>query len=215
MKISGEFPRSDGKAKVHHIPAYAVSRNSLTDLDISEDLLDNGINFLIKSKTDLVNGDFVVFEALAGYRNEGVAVYFEGRLHQLYFDLDDYGSIPPYFRVIEDDVPIDYWRFIDHNFIVWFDATLLGSTLVDNIEYSLVDSKWTLFTRGKYGSRIITIVYDYTFDMGDDKLSDEDLNNLIAAFRHHLATGEVMPYSFYSEAYGFDPNTIYVGPFMP
>ncbi len=94
-------------------------------------------------------GDLVIFKKNAGYRNEGIAIYDGKNLVQLYFDIDDYGSVPPQFKVLqENEYGIDIglyhwhnikgkgkWKGICHNYIVWYDPSIHKNQLIENLCY--------------------------------------------------------------------------------
>lgn len=95
------------------------------------------LKHLLKIKADLRRGDIVWIEAFNDYRNDGKFIFSGKVLEQLEFDIDEYGSVPSNYTVI-DEFPIDYWiQVIDHNQIIWLnvdpykDQLLLNAQTVD------------------------------------------------------------------------------------
>lgn len=77
-------------------------------------------------------GDVVRLESVPEYRNDGVYIYNGRTVVNLYYDIDDYGSVPPEFTPIEEELPIDYWsECIDHNSIVWVRTDTIRNGLLD------------------------------------------------------------------------------------
>jgi hypothetical protein len=109
--------------------------------------LDKALTYI--DDTDIQYGDLVVFKQHAGYRNEGVVIYDGEKLIDLYADIDDYGSVPPKFKVLQKnkygvDIGLHHWHNInndsdwtgiDHNLIVWFDQTKHIDELTENLSY--------------------------------------------------------------------------------
>ena len=75
------------------------------------------------------HGDIINFEG--GYRNEGKMIWCdnEKRIKDLYSEIDDYGSVPPQFKVGRRFKPNHWVKVIDHNTIIW-----LEDDLYDQIE---------------------------------------------------------------------------------
>ena len=126
------FPRQEQHCFSHHIPPTIVTPTE--DAIISADELSIALKYLKSKNSDLRKGDLVIFDSTTGYRNDGVAIFNGEKILDLYADVDDYGSLPPEFHVIEDQVPINYWTYlgdndttrgITHNNIVWFNHLLV------------------------------------------------------------------------------------------
>ena len=67
------------------------------------------VTYLLKQFNNIRRGDLIVFDKLAGYRNEGVLIFDGKKVTQLDTSLDDYGSLPEQFLPIEEDLPLNYW----------------------------------------------------------------------------------------------------------
>ena len=69
-------------------------------------------------KDVIKEGDLIVFnesgEEEDRYRNEGVYIWDGKKLMELDSSIDDYGSIPPQFR-IGKKFPVDHWTIINEN----------------------------------------------------------------------------------------------------
>ena len=127
--------------------------------------LDKALLYLRQKGVTIRRGDLVTFDG--GYRNDGVMVFDGIKIIDLYYEIDDYGSLPPEFRVIEDGTPIDYWvpsetqPGIDHNTIVWFNHLLVQDQCLTNIEYVLYQNGWyVIFTTFVYRNITYRIVYN-------------------------------------------------------
>lgn len=216
-----DFPRASGKAFVHHIPDKIVTKeevetyNEEIDMDtISKDSINKALNYLHKIKAKLVNGDFIVFDAKVGYRNDGIAMFYKGEIELLDYTIDDYGTIPPQFQVIKDGVPIDYWSFIKHNHLIWFDSNPFLDQLLKNITYGKIGDYYALYSTFVYEGQKYKVVCNYldseVFEM-DDKyhLGKEDLSDAIEIFKEYLTSDMLEPYSYELEPYPFDKHTIY------
>ncbi len=94
------------------------------------------LDYLTKEKFDIRRGDLVRLVSRIGSRNSGIAIYNGKEVIDLESEIDDYGYLPKEFKVI-DEFPIgyfhlnykesdkgeeyDWYDFITHNTIVWFD----------------------------------------------------------------------------------------------
>lgn len=113
--------RSVSDAFIHIIPENIVKANP-GDVELDE-YFQKAMSYLLETKADLKRGDIVLLESISGYRNDGKCIFNGEILENLYQEIDDYGSVPPEYKVI-DEFPVGYWaNSIDHNNIVWFDPT--------------------------------------------------------------------------------------------
>jgi len=178
------YPRPGGHCASHSIPDNVIIFDE--DDDFPHDLdkyFDNALIYLQEEGVDLVKGDLVIFEAIAGDRNEGVAIYNGENIVNLWYDnnIDDYGCLPPDFHVIENDVPIDYWksgynseRGIDHNMVIWFDTFIVMEECLANINHGIV-SEYVLSSdeinerNGLFGKNIIVEYGIFTKFMYNNK----------------------------------------------
>lgn len=163
------YPRTTGHCHVHHIP------KNIAEFEPEE--LQKGLDYLRGSNVDLVKGDLVVFDGVAGYRNDGIAIFDGSDIIELDTEPDDYGTLPKIFRVIENGVPINYWaqnpesneqNGIAHNSIVWFDHKLVLQECLKNITYGPVDPcKFAIYTKFTYQNIQYRIIYLDGFDYDD------------------------------------------------
>ena len=73
----------------------------------------------IKAKfPDIKRGDVVTVD-INGYRNENRYIWTGENLIDLYFDVIDYGSIPPEFTFAEFPDPHYFADSINHNYLFW------------------------------------------------------------------------------------------------
>lgn len=186
------FPRRSQHCVSHHIPITVA-----TDVSSPNDL-SNALTYLHEIKADLVRGDLILFDSEAGYRNNGVGIFTGTEIIELYYEIDDYGSLPPDFHVIEDNVSIGYWEYIDdtdtergidHNNIVWFDHTLVRDQCIRNIIYTVIeDSKHAVLTSFTFNGQSYRIIYDYAYT---DSVRD-DVNNKTYSFKNNAARDKVL-----------------------
>jgi hypothetical protein len=174
------FPRQSQHCISHHIPITVVPNAN----DLSPNDLANALAYLHKIKADLVRGDLILFDSKVRYRNDGVAIFTGTEIIQLYYEIDDYGSLPPDFHVIEDGVSLGYWEYIDdtdngrgidHNDIVWFNHTLVRDQCISNIIYTVIeDSKHAVLTSFTFNGQSYRIIYCYAdTDSVWDEVNDE------------------------------------------
>jgi hypothetical protein len=78
-------------------------------------------------KNNIKRGDIINFEG--SYRNEGKWIWDGTKIVNLYTEVDDYGSVPPEFKVGKDFQPNHWIDIVDHNSIIW-----LEDELFENIE---------------------------------------------------------------------------------
>jgi hypothetical protein len=82
---------------------------------------------------DIKRGDIINFEG--SYRNEGKWIWGGTKIENLYTEVDDYGSVPPEFKVGKDFQPNHWIDVVDHNSIIW-----LEDELIENIEVYAEDN---------------------------------------------------------------------------
>jgi len=100
--------------------------------------------------SDIKRGDLICFGERT-YRNENVWIWNGNKIEPLCTDIDDYGSVPPDYKVGKD-FPPDFWiGKIDHNSIIWLDEetinkiefikkegnTLLATVVIRDEEYKI------------------------------------------------------------------------------
>ena len=65
------------------------------------------------------------------YRNEGVWIWDGKNIQPLHTEIDDYGSVPPEFKVGKDFRP-DHWiDKIDHNNIIWLEDDIIENIIIN------------------------------------------------------------------------------------
>jgi hypothetical protein len=159
------FPRKEEHCKVHDMREFAGHNEYVSD-DISlYDLLltakYNGYGFdriqnlildeLYGTNTDLVRGDLIILHD-DGCTNMGLYLFDGIKIIELQYN--SVSSLPKDFTVINNNIPIDYWRHItkwkkNNNFIdyiivnrgirgrhkIWFDHICVQKQCLDNINY--------------------------------------------------------------------------------
>lgn len=130
--------------EVYHVPAEVVSQEE--DCIIEDQTLDSGLAYLRSLNVPLKFGDLVIFDSIAGYRNNGVSIFDGEDLLDLEAEPDDYGTLPKQFHVLEAPhyFPINYWhrheddgkQRICHNTFVWWDHRSYREQLLSSIERS-------------------------------------------------------------------------------
>jgi hypothetical protein len=149
------FPRKDGHCHNHDVKKFVDS----LDNDIvfyPNKMLSLILDHLYQINVDLVRGDLIFIDGIKTYRNNGIYIFDGCQIVFLDYTIDDYGSLPKEFKVINNGVPIDYWiskkenglktmRGIEHNRIMWFDPSSVRQQLINNVKVEEI---------GEYGSRI-------------------------------------------------------------
>jgi len=133
----------------------------------------------------LKRGDLIIFTKYGKdcerYRNEGVYIWNGTNIEYLDSEIDDYGSIPPTFKIGEE-FPADYWTriyegkkyfMIAHNEILHMDEELYEKII---IEYNKEAKEYNYTKKYSYtgnveihGKNVLILFNDY-----DDKITDED-----------------------------------------
>jgi len=112
-------------------------------------------------KDGVKRGDLICFTKDGiknrGYRNEGVYIWDGSKMCNLYTEIDDYGSVPPEFKVGKE-FPPDYWIYkIAHNDIVWLEDDLYN---INN--YEIIDNNRIIVYTKEYNYKIM--IYHSFFD---------------------------------------------------
>lgn len=116
--------REEGKASIWWITEDELSSLAqqvgvdIPDDDIPEELRDAELKYLIfREGVEPERGDLLK-HTIDTYRNSLTYIYDGEKFVDLWYDLDDYGSVPPDFTV--EEFPPDYWvDRIVHNNIIW------------------------------------------------------------------------------------------------
>jgi len=183
------YPRKSGHCVKHKIAnsKYITNKpSSDQDVMISENHYINLNLATDEAKElfpDIVRGDLVVYTNFGEYRNTGVLIYDGVKLNDLFYGIDDYGSLPPEFTPIEEGVPLNYWCVDDdnsiiHNSIVWVQFNTIGNLSVDRIVYTKTDSgdgiKYRMYIPFNYGGLIYRIEYVYQDNLYNSGIIDND-----------------------------------------
>jgi len=147
--------RQKGFCSSHHIPVEIVN---YTRGFVDKSEFDMALSYLQRTGADLKWGDIIIFDTCAGYRNEGVAIFDGAQIIDLYYELRDYGALPPCFHVIENRVPLNYWKdAIYQTAIVWFNHSLVRDECIANIQCDIINDD-------RYGGSTRVIYTTFTFD---------------------------------------------------
>lgn len=167
----------------------------------SDDEEETILSYLKNANADLRWGDLIVGSD-HGYRNNDVRIYNGEEIVDLYDEIDDYGSLPSEFHIIENNIPIRYWynidddsptkRGIDHNSIVWVKTSLIRPYL------STINDDGIIYMKFTYNNENYYIIFDF-----DDKPSLVTVNKFVST----LNTEEVIPLNFISQTFAQDQFT--------
>lgn len=177
------YPRSTGYCLKHYIPENIVSPKF--ELDHTQDELDKALKYLRSINADLVKGDLVIFEKYAGYRNYGVTIFDGHNIIDLddgpvnYERMEELGTLPSNFRVIESGIPIRYWHppsgGIDNDYIVYFNHSKVLDQCLNNIVASPFYHTTFVFNNITY-----RIVYIYPPHFKDTKKIIKEFKELLS-----------------------------------
>jgi hypothetical protein len=89
--------------------------------DPSEAVLERITKYIKDKKIKIKTGDVIAFQALeTRNRNGGVSLWNGKKAISLFYDIDDYGSVPPSIKVTKTKFNPLYWvDTIMHNEIIW------------------------------------------------------------------------------------------------
>jgi len=148
-----------------------------------------------KLNASCVRGDLIRFtpkgEECQLYRNEGVWIYDGNEIQPLYTEIDDYGSVPPNFKVGNNFKP-DHWiNKIDHNSIIWLQDEIIENIIIKNNlngEVRISDKIYNVDIQcdALYALNDDTVTYSHslTNDLHKYKLFEE--NNEIKIFKNNV-----------------------------
>jgi len=118
-------------------------------------------------KNNIKRGDIINFEG--SYRNEGKWIWDGTKIVNLYTEVDDYGSVPPEFKVGKDFQPNHWIDIVDHNSIIW-----LEDELFENIEIYTKNNQY--YGRIKIFDTNYDIFIDsYRFNPSESQISNDIL----------------------------------------
>lgn len=194
------FPRESGHAASHFVPGSIAEDHDYV----------GALEHLRETNTDLRRGDLIRYQEDAGYRNNGVAIFDGEKIVDLYTEIDDYGSLPEEFRVIEENVPIGYWRDVSdeqpgiaHNNIVWFDHRSVRDQALANIQLGKVETgEHLVFTTFIYNDKEYRIIFD-PYGVKDTKyLTKNQVNKFITKAREQLSSDKLIIFGHGMGEYG-------------
>jgi len=212
-----------------HCQTHYLSNNRiLLDDEIDDKLiiknkLAQGLLYLRNILADLKWGDLIVFRELSGYRNSGVFIFNGTDIVPLNYTIDDYGSLPKEFHVIQDGVPIMYWKpqeakkviGIEHNSFVWFDHKLVRDQCIKNIKYGMLysyHSQYDIYTTFEYKTQgEYRIIFDYE---QDDEDEEKDKKDVVGKYMKILVDifnkDDKIIFQYISENYDSDDRTLFI-----
>lgn len=164
-------------ANVYYIPNSAIDAKHDDDGELSK-FSHEIMNYLVESGdiNDIRRGDIVILESIAGYRNSGKLIFNGVTVEDLYTDIDDYGSIPPGYKVLDPLGPsydIDHWgAIIDHNNIVFFDPEPYIDEIVNNVEELECGLARTTFFIGEKEYHIYATTIEQMIDFTSGNLEE-------------------------------------------
>ncbi len=138
---------ASNRATKWEIPESVVS---MSQSEFQSRYIEHGISILraedaqaVKAYAlDIRRGDVIHLESMGDYRNDGLWIYDGTNFHDLYNEIDDYGSVPSSFCIPE--FPPWYWQdIIVHNSIVWFDQTQIADQMLEE-NVQKVNAHWVL-----------------------------------------------------------------------
>lgn len=235
------FPRIEGHCFTHHVPGpidprdydpteYCAdydSEDSCDEFFETSDPLDAALKYLRKRNADLRRGDLIVFDvfskATPKNRNNGIAIFDGTKIMLLSYNLDKYGSLPQEFRVIEDKVPLNYWKDVDdtkrgigHNSIVWFNHIPVRDQCLKNLRYGEIENGIyaivTTFTYHDQGRH--RIIFDYT-DIYNGALFTHEIPQFMAdswlkCFAKHFEKDDLIVFTTECSGYQSDERTLFI-----
>ena len=119
---------------------------------------------------NIKRGDIINFEG--SFRNENKLIFDGSKLIELYTNIDDYGSVPPIFKVGKEFKPNHWLNVIDHNGIIF-----LEDELFSKIEYFEVDNNNKKSYLGTV--KIFDINYNIYFCYSPNTLLLSEIKNYI------------------------------------
>ena len=168
QRLTKGYPRPEGKCKIHQIPENVVKIPRTYGQPLMKATLDK-LNYQ-QYNLDLVKGDIVEF-------NQGPdtsypygpkkAIYNGTALEPTEYHTDGEAYLPDSYTVIEDDVPLTYYKSFDDSNI-FFNYMLVKQQCIENISYNDTRELW--FTTFLYDCILYNIIcYYYNVDILKDQ----------------------------------------------
>lgn len=169
---------------VYHIPQDSINITQQEFYNI-DNYISNTISYLCSNNIQLVKGDLVVYECIPDYIYNDTylkdvlhnikdwnfssigrkILIFNGKnLIHLDYTLNEMGSLPTLFKVLNDNTPITYWsNTLDS--IIWFDHNEVKVDCIKNIKYREFNTnngpKFSFVTFFIYNSVTYYILFNY------------------------------------------------------
>lgn len=131
------------------------------DIDNYDEILKKMTQYFLEKNINIRDGDVIKVTDMPGYgyRNNGKFIWFNNEVRELYYRLDDYGSVPPYIEIDDTNhLHPYYWttdNAIDHNSYIWFSKDIRA-----RLEFSKTDDKDGI----TYSAKTIIKDVEYTFE---------------------------------------------------
>lgn len=163
------FPRLEGACSiVYHTDNWVKNSSSREEI----------IKFLNMRRNNIINENDIC---------RGDLIYFMiggGRYELFFFDgdkvIDHDGNLPDKLRIINDNVPINYWDNTLFKYCTkWFDSTFVQQQCINNVSLNLDMEQGE--TKFNYNGKTYTMIY---FANTGEKLSDlvDHMKNILLSF---------------------------------
>jgi len=195
---------------------YQLKENFGRHLEIILDEMNN-------RNHDLVRGDLICTKGINDCDNSEVYIFDGCSIISLDYTFDDYGHLPLEFKIINNNVPINYWLKhnqtygMNHNnryVIMWFDHKDVKQQLLDNIDFV-----WTSkYIRKDICTSFITndikymIIYEYFgMSVGNMLRKDKpDTEGLIEDFKQIILNEDILRLELDDNYYHQIDNVLYL-----
>lgn len=153
-----------------------------------KEMLDDVTNAVLSS--DIVEtirrGDVVRIKDL-GYRNDGKFMWDGEKAVSLIYDIDEYGSLPSCFTVLNGEFTLDWWEHtISHNSIVWIDFNPFAKELLENLKKIEIHEVGSIYrcasTSFRYEDVEYVVIIEPFVSSSLDELEETDTYNEGEAF---------------------------------
>ena len=185
----------------------------------------NEIEYLQSTKLSLVKGDVIIYHPVYHYRpaNEIEIKIFDG----LEIINITWKNVVPnmLYEVINNDVPIDYWKWHHKSIVtehrlkyldqVMFDISIVRDQCINNIDYGVIETNmYGLYTYFEYDYITYYIIYDNLDDVKTEDnyqyIKEQDKIKQMHDFKIALSSGGTMVFRTSSIYYDFDENVLYL-----
>lgn len=172
-KMKG-FPRSTGHCGNHEVFEFDFVKKFYSENHTREEevvLFEKTVTKLKAMKADLVRGDLILYPDHQMVTRHGLRMYDGHKIIDLDYQYITVGQLPAKFKVINDSVPIHYWRQerqniggwlynigergIHLNNCVWFNHSSVKQQCFDNI----INKEGKIYTTFTYAEKDYTLFY--------------------------------------------------------